>query len=316
MPRTEAPASEPRLDGQRAPVWLVCALTDFVRHGARELDTGEWKRVLGEARALGALHVGFGGGEPLLRDDLEALIGTARDLGFYTNLITGGVPLDGQRLAAMKAAGLNQVRISLQAGDRKLAAARQVKALGLALVLGVAVCRDTIDRIPDILALAEDLGADALDVTQANRATPPPGGEQITRAREHLAAAAGRLKIHVALDDGGSGRPQLCRNDWGTVRLGVEADGTALPCRDAGVIRTIAFPNVRAHSLAWIWHRSPAFNAFRGDHWMKPPCRDCAEKTLDHGGCRCHAYLLTGDAANPDPRCALSPSHALAEVPA
>ena len=310
------PASEARVDGQRAPVWLYCALGDFARQGARALDTGEWQRVLGEARALGALHVGFGGGEPLLRDDLEALIGTASDLGFYTNLITGGALLDGQRLAAMKAAGLNQVRISLRAGDRKLAAAHRVKALGLALVLGIAVRRDTIDRIPAILALAEDVGADALDVTQVDRATLPPGGEQIAAARAHLAAAAGRLKIHVALDDGGSGRPQLCRNDWGTVRLGVTADGTALPCRDAGVIRTIAFPNVRAHSLAWIWHQSPAFNAFRGDRWMKPPCRDCAEKTVDHGGCRCHAYLLTGDAANPDPSCALAPGHVMAELPA
>jgi pyrroloquinoline quinone biosynthesis protein E len=42
---------------------------------------------------------------------------------------------------------------------------------------------------------------------------------------------------------------------------------------------------------------------------MKEPCRSCPEKTRDFGGCRCQAYLLTGDAANADPVCDLSPHH-------
>jgi pyrroloquinoline quinone biosynthesis protein E len=44
---------------------------------------------------------------------------------------------------------------------------------------------------------------------------------------------------------------------------------------------------------------------------MKEPCRSCPEKTRDFGGCRCQAYLITGDAANADPVCALSPHHHL-----
>ena len=42
---------------------------------------------------------------------------------------------------------------------------------------------------------------------------------------------------------------------------------------------------------------------------MKEPCRSCPEKARDFGGCRCQAYLLTGDAANADPVCDLSPHH-------
>jgi pyrroloquinoline quinone biosynthesis protein E len=42
---------------------------------------------------------------------------------------------------------------------------------------------------------------------------------------------------------------------------------------------------------------------------MKEPCRSCPEKTRDFGGCRCQAYLLTGDAENADPVCDLSPYH-------
>jgi pyrroloquinoline quinone biosynthesis protein E len=66
---------------------------------------------------------------------------------------------------------------------------------------------------------------------------------------------------------------------------------------------------VRNASLRSIWHESKAFNAFRGFDWMKEPCRACPERFKDFGGCRCQAYLLSGDAANTDPVCALSPHH-------
>ena len=44
---------------------------------------------------------------------------------------------------------------------------------------------------------------------------------------------------------------------------------------------------------------------------MKEPCRSCPEKVKDYGGCRCQAYLLTGDPANADPVCDKSPQHAI-----
>jgi pyrroloquinoline quinone biosynthesis protein E len=73
----------------------------------------------------------------------------------------------------------------------------------------------------------------------------------------------------------------------------------------------LAFPNVRDASVEEIWYGSESFNHFRGDAWMKEPCRSCPEKVRDFGGCRCQAYLLTGDAANADPVCDLSPYHHL-----
>jgi pyrroloquinoline quinone biosynthesis protein E len=71
----------------------------------------------------------------------------------------------------------------------------------------------------------------------------------------------------------------------------------------------LTFPNVCQAGLHWIWYESPAFNAFRGEAWMREPCRSCPERQKDFGGCRCQAYLLTGDAANTDPVCDLSPLH-------
>jgi pyrroloquinoline quinone biosynthesis protein E len=83
-----------------------------------------------------------------------------------------------------------------------------------------------------------------------------------------------------------------------------------LPCHAAESIPGLEFWSVREHSLSDIWANSPAFNAFRGTAWMQEPCRSCARRDIDYGGCRCQAFILTGDAAAADPVCHLSPHHA------
>jgi pyrroloquinoline quinone biosynthesis protein E len=98
-------------------------------------------------------------------------------------------------------------------------------------------------------------------------------------------------------------------NGWGSVFLCVTADGVALPCHEARMLPGLAFPSVRDESLRSIWHDSPAFNRYRGEEWMREPCRSCDERSRDYGGCRCQAYLLTGEAANADPVCDKSPHH-------
>src|SRR5512145_582554 len=110
------------------PLWLLAELTyrcplqclycsnplDYVRY-QDELNTADWCRVLHEGRALGATQLGFSGGEPLVRKDLEALVAEARELGYYTNLLTSGIGMDEARLAALKQAGLDHIQLSFQA---------------------------------------------------------------------------------------------------------------------------------------------------------------------------------------------------------
>jgi pyrroloquinoline quinone biosynthesis protein E len=66
---------------------------------------------------------------------------------------------------------------------------------------------------------------------------------------------------------------------------------------------------VQDRPLLDIWLNSEAFHAFRSTDWMKEPCRSCAFREVDFGGCRCQAMAITGDARNTDPACALSPYH-------
>lgn len=340
--------SEPTLDGAGIPMWLVCELTyrcplhcawcsnplDFDRY-RDELYTDEWIRVLREARAMGSLQLGFSGGEPMLRGDLETLVAEAEKLGFYTNLITSGIGLTRERLADLKAAGLKQIQLSLQASSReltdtlvgapafaqKLAVAEDIKCLGFPMVLNVPVCRQNIDDTAAILDLAEQIGVDYLEFANIqyynwallNRSELLPTRQQLERAEAVVQAArrriGKRMTIYFVIPDYFDDRPKACMNGWGAIHLTIAPDGTALPCQEARVIETLRFPNVREGSLAWIWHDSPSFNAFRGDAWMKEPCRGCEEREHDFGGCRCQAFLLTGDAANADPVCAKSPHH-------
>lgn len=95
---------------------------DFARQD-KELTTEQWIEVFRQARAMGSVQLGFSGGEPLTRKDLPELIRAARDLGFYTNLITSGIGLTESKLDAFSEAGLDHIQISFQASDEVLNAA-------------------------------------------------------------------------------------------------------------------------------------------------------------------------------------------------
>ena len=330
------------------PLWLLAEVTyrcplhcvycsnplDFARV-EDELSTEDWKRVFREARALGAVQLGFSGGEPVMRDDLAALVAEAHGLGFYTNLITSGVGLNAARIGELKAAGLDHIQVSFQDSakevndflsstrtfDLKLKVARLVKSHGYPMVLNVVLSRLNIDHIDKIIEMALALDADFLELANTqyygwayrNRDHLLPSRAQIERAEQvtnaYRAKVEGRLKMFFVVPDYYAERPKACMNGWGSVFLNIAPDGVALPCQAARMLPGLAFPNVREMSVREIWNDSPAFNAYRGEDWMREPCRSCPERTKDFGGCRCQAYLLTGEPANADPVCALSPHH-------
>lgn len=309
---------------------------NFAKTGVEaELSTNDWLRVLREARAAGSVQCGFSGGEPMLRDDLEVLVAEAHRLGFYTNLLTSGVGLTETRAAALKQAGLDHIQLSFQDStkelndflshtktfDLKRRTAQMIKANGWPMVLNCVVHRLNIDYIEQIIELAVALGAEYLELANSqyyswaelNRDGLLPSREQLERAervtnawREKL---GDRLRIFFVVPDYYETRPKKCMNGWGNIFLTITPDGTALPCHTAKMLKGIDFPSVRDMSVQDIWYQSPGFNHFRGDAWMKEPCRTCPEKEKDLGGCRCQAFMLTGDAANADPVCDKSAFH-------
>jgi len=328
------------------PLWLLAELTyrcplhcafcynpigfDDVK---AELDTKHWVKTLREARELGSVQVGFSGGEPLMRPDLEELVAEARQLGYYTNLLTSGVGLKKQRAKALKEAGLDHIQLSFQDSTRELNdflsntrtfdlkkdVAAMIKDNDWPMVMNCVIHRLNIDYIDKIIELAVELGAETLELANTqyyswarlNRDQLLPSREQIKKAEEvtnrYRDKFGDKLRIIFVVPDYYETRPKKCMNGWGNVFLTIVPDGTALPCHTARMLPALDFPNVKDNTIKHIWYESDGFNHFRGKGWMKEPCKSCPEQENDLGGCRCQAYMLSGDMYAADPVCDKSP---------
>lgn len=330
------------------PLWLLAELTyrcplhcafcsnpvDYARNTV-ELDTAQWCDVFSQARALGAVQLGLSGGEPLLRKDLEALVRHAHGLGFYTNLITSGVGLTDARLAGLREAGLDHIQLSFQDSTRELndflsstrtfdlkqRVARMIKAHGYPMVMNCVLHRHNLAHVGTIIEMALQMDAEYLELANTqyygwaweNRLALMPTQEQLRDAeavvKQYRARVGRQCQILFVVPDYFEPRPKKCMNGWGTTFLGVAPDGTALPCHAARMLPGLVLPNVTTQSLRAIWTESDAFRRFRGTHWMQEPCRSCDQREEDYGGCRCQAFLLTGDPAATDPVCDRSGEH-------
>jgi len=335
--------------GLHSPLGLLAELTHICPLGcpycsnplaldarAAELDTQSWARVFKEAAGLGVLQVHLSGGEPGARRDLVEITAAAHAAGLYTNLITSAVGITADTLRRLAATGLDHVQISIQDSEpasadhiagykgafaRKLALAAEVVRLKIPLTVNAVMHRANIDRLEDMVALALSLGAKRVEIAHAqyygwalkNRAALMPTAAQVKRAaaavEELRLRHHGEIVIDAVVPDYHARLPKPCVGGWGRRSLNVTPAGKVLPCHAAESIPGLEFWSVRDHSLADIWANSPAFNAFRGTAWMQEPCRSCARRDIDFGGCRCQAFALTGDARATDPVCHLAPDH-------
>ena len=331
------------------PMWLLAELTyacpvqcpycsnplQISANRKQELTTEQWIDVLSQARELGAVQLGFSGGEPLVRPDLAVLIQEATSLGFYTNLITSAIGLDAAKIAAFKAAGLNHIQISFQGSNQesnkkfggtdsfrhKMEMTGEVIRQEIPLGLNFVLHRQNIHQIGEFLETAELLGAEFVELANTqyygwakhNQQGLLPSRKQVEAAErvtnEFRSRHKGNMDVFFVAPDYYDDRPKKCSNGWATTFITVTPEGDVLPCHAAKVIPGLDFPNVKQDKLSDIWRSSDLFNKYRGTNWMVEPCASCPERMIDLGGCRCQALMLTGDAANADPVCSLSPFH-------
>jgi pyrroloquinoline quinone biosynthesis protein E len=336
------PGSAPRPYTLIAELTYRCPLRCPYCSNPKDLDTAEldavtWKRVLGEAEAMGVVQVHFTGGEPLARKDLEELVAHARSVGLYTNLVTSAVPLAKERLEKLAASGLDHVQISVQSARealsneiagyaghaQKLDAMRWVKELELPLTINVVLHKANLGEVDDLVALAEEMRADRLELANTqyvswaldNRDALLPTRAQLDaaamRAEHHRRRLEGKIDVLFVKPDYFGTTPKACMDGWARRFVHMVPDGRVLPCHAATSIPGLVFDNVKDRSLSEIWTTSKGLAAFRGEEWMQEPCRSCDRRALDFAGCRCQAFALTGDAAATDPACHLSPQHAI-----
>ncbi len=325
----------------RCPLHCVyCSNPRQLKPRSEELSTETWVSVFQQAAEMGVLQLDLTGGEPLARADLVELVAAGRAAKLYVNLITSGIGLRGQRLAALAEAGLDHIQLSFQdaeevfanivAGARahaeKMTVARQLRNYRMAFTVNVVVHRQNLDRLSEMIELAEQLQADRLEIAHVqyygwaleNRSALLPTRLQLQRSLETVEAARkrlkGRMRIEFVLPDYYARFPKPCMGGWGRKLMLVNPSGQVLPCHAAEVIPGIHFDNVCEHPLRRIWEQSSAFCKFRGEEWMPEPCKSCDKRRVDFGGCRCQAFLLAGDAGLTDPVCSLAPAHHIVEA--
>ena len=301
----------PEATARPGPLWLLAEVTyrcplhcsfcynpvDFAQAGP-ELSTDDWLSVIRQARAMGAAQFGISGGEPLLRDHIQ--------LSFQ----------DATREA-------NDLITNTRTFDLKRKVADLTKAAGYPTVINCVLHRGNIDHLDRIIEMAAEIGAEFLELANTqyhgwaflNRAALMPTEAQLAEAeavterwRQKLGKA---MRILFVTPDYQSKKPKKCMNGWGEVFLAITPDGLALPCHTARMLPGLEFPDVRQHSIEWIWRDSPLFNRYRGTAWLPETCQTCDDKDKDHGGCRCQAFMLTGNPDATDPVCPKSPDHAL-----
>jgi len=305
-----------------------------------ELSTDEWTSVFQQAGKLGMLHAHFTGGEPLARADLTELIAAARAAGLYTNLITSGIGLNDQRLENLVNAGLDHIQISFQdsredaanwiagakAHAHKIELSRAIRRHKIAFTVNLVVHRQNLDHLDEMIAFIEQLNPERVEIAHAqyygwalaNRGALMPTRAQLERAVAIVAEAekrlSGKMRIDSVVPDYYAQYPKACMGGWGRRLMLINPAGRVLPCHAAEILPGLSFENVREKSLDWIWQESTSFRKFRGEEWMREPCRSCERRTEDFGGCRCQAFLLAGDATLTDPACSLSPEHHIVEL--
>ena len=253
------------------------------RREGPELSTVEWLETIRQLHGLGASIIGFTGGEPCVRNDLEALVRAGAGGGAATILFTSGRGFTPELAARLRAAGLWSVCVSLDADNAvahdaargqgsfaaALAALRLTKTEGFYVMAGaVATPAFVRSGMPARLhALLAGLGAHELRIVEAM----PCGGLSSCAAADLLSPGdvAALRRFHVKTNRAGRA-PKVCAFNHvespeifgcgaGTQHLFIEPSGVVCPCD----FTPLGFGNVRETPLADLWRR---MNLAMGDN--------------------------------------------------
>jgi len=260
----------------------------------KELSTSQYKSIAKQIVDAGVFTVGFGGGEPLLRRDIFAIIDILHSGGVRTNLTTNGWFVDEQTARQLRSVGLNELYVSIDHPEasvhdrfrrmdgsyiRARNAIRAAAAAGLTVWLSTVITSLNHDKLDALADLAAEDGAFGV---QLKRFRPAGNGllyaSQYTLSSEEealLMTSVSKLttrkdiRIQFIYRDGDPEGAGLC--PCGTASITIRPNGDVSPCSYGGQV----IGNVLETPLLEIWRNSPELNAIR-----------------KHGGCLGHISPL------------------------
>ena len=320
-----------------------CRASAINRRHPGELSTAEGKRLLNDISEMGTSLVVFTGGDPLQREDLDELIRYAKKLGLRVATIPATTGrLTRERVRQLKAAGLDQMAVSIDASRAELHDAfrglpgafnRAMQAAEFARIAGVPLQVNTVfgkwnaDDFDDMARLVTALGVafwevfflvptgrgttlESCDVNQyrtlfdklGELAAEAPFVVKVTEAPQYRAYQEWKSGV-CAFSESKPG-PGLRLS-----RSGVNAGKGFCFVDHVGTVYPSGFlplnaGNVRDESVISIYRDSPLFRLLRDSSQLKGACRWCDFRE-SCGGSRSRAFAVTGDYLAPEPCCVL-----------
>ncbi|MDY6780090.1 MAG: radical SAM protein, partial [Halobacteria archaeon] len=300
-----------------------------------ELTTGEAKDLLDEAREFGENQlVVLSGGDPLKRDDVFELVEVGDGIGLNVTMTPSGTTsLDTESVERLAESGLRRVALSVDGVGRShdefrgeegsyeetLRAAEDAVESGLPLQINTTVCGYTVDDLPEIRDLVEELGAVLWSVFFLVPVGRGATLEQITPERaeevmEWLSDVAEESSFGVKTTEAPQYRRVKLQSEGsvgGRRSTGIRAgDGFAFVSHTGELFPSGFLPvsagNVKDESLVDLYRNSDLFERLRKPETYDGKCGACEFRNVC-GGSRSRAYASTGDPFGSDPLCAYVP---------
>jgi radical SAM protein with 4Fe4S-binding SPASM domain len=298
-----------------------CRHCFLVREPGSELTTTEMVALLAGLADEGVFNVGFTGGEPFLRSDLEKILAAARSHQFFVTLLTTAMSIGPAEVSMLRKQQVRMMEVSLLgasaethdgimrtpgAFDRTMGAVKRLREAGIAVTLKATVLRPNWRELASMTRLAADLGARfAANVSVAPRIDGDTAPQQLSLDETELSELdpdliAGGL---IPEEDHSGGALLTCQA--GRTVAGISPEGEVWPC----ILFRRSVGNLRERSLREIWREDPdpfLLELRAMTEAEVPECASCQHR----GHCRrCPgvAYLEAGRLGEPSPSaCALA----------
>ena len=142
----------------------------------QDLKTDEAFNLIDQVTAFAKPIFVLSGGEPLFRPDIFDIARHATDAGLIVALATNGTLIDAEMARRIQASGVQRVSISFDgadaathdtfrgkgAFDQAIAGMNHLRSVGVPYQINTTVARHNVDKMPETLAMAKELGSTAL----------------------------------------------------------------------------------------------------------------------------------------------------------
>jgi heme b synthase len=311
-----------------------------------ELTTEQCYRLLDNIASFAGPIIILTGGEPMLRGDIYEIARYGSNLGLRMVMAPCGALINDRTVNKMIDAGIQCISISLDgatakshddfrrvpgAFDSAITAAEAAKRNNLSFQINTTITRHNIDELPEIMSLAERLGAITFNpflLVPTGRGRELADQEitpqQYEQTLQWLSEQQGKSKMQLRVtcaphyqriirQNPSKGTQDAKTNVSGRGPAGCMGGKSFAFISHTGKVQICGFLDIEAGDVSQndfdfkeIWNNSQFLQRIRNPDNYKGKCGYCDYRRLC-GGCRARAYALTGDYLESEPFCIYQP---------